>query len=118
MASATVNYRPLPGVTPISDKEGRINPDAHLNLMGLYNGQPLQTVDTSGGPANFGVPLAKFNQNVEITYVKISSDANVPTLTVSGSDKINGAASKAMGTAQYSKMRLRSDGVSNWYIVG
>ena len=116
MATRTINFPPLDGTAPFAAREGMVHPDAHLNLLRVYNGHPLQTVDTSGGPANFGVPLAKNNQNVEILYVKTSADANVPTLVASGSDKINGAASVAMGNAQFSKLRLKSDGVSNWYL--
>lgn len=118
MATATVNFPPLRAEFPLVHEDRRIDPDVHRAILVLYNGHPLQTVDTTSGPASFAVPLAKSNQNVEITFVKTSSDAHTPTLTASGSDKINGAASVNMGTGQYSKLRLKSDGVSNWYVVG
>lgn len=121
----TYNLPPLRGTVKIADKEGNLSPEAHIALLVPFNGNPLQTVDTSGGSANFAVPLAKFNLNVEITFVKISADANTPTLVPNpnGTDKFNSvgawaAATFVMGTAQGSKVRLRSDGVSNWYVVG
>ena len=117
MATAVVNFPALRADVPLME-HGHINPEAHKGILQLYNGHPLQTVDTSAGNANFGVPLAKYNQNVEITYVKSSSDVHTPTLVRSGADLINGAANKAMGTAQYSHLKLKSDGVSNWYVVG
>jgi hypothetical protein len=118
MSSATINFLPPRAQAPFVSKEGTIDLQALQNFLALYNGAALQTVNTVSGPANFGVPLAAGNQNAERVYVKISADGNVPTLIASGSDKINGAASVNMGTAQYSKLRLKSDGVSNWYIVG
>jgi hypothetical protein len=117
VASRTINFPPLDGTAPFTEK-GLVHPDAHLNLLRVYNGHPLETVDTSGGSADFGVPLAKNNQNVEITFIKTSADVNVPTLVASGSDKINGAIALPMATAQYSKVKLKSDGVSNWYVTG
>lgn len=125
MSSTTINFPPLRGSAKIADEEGNLDPDAHIHLLAPFNGHPLQTVDTSGGNASFAVPLAKANQNKEITFVKISADVNTPTLVPNpnGNDKFNSvgawaAASFVMGTAQGSKVRLRSDGVSNWYVVG
>jgi len=117
MSSTTVNFPAYRAETMITDSH-RITPEAHRHLLTLYNGQPLQKVDTSAGPANFVVPFAKLNQNVEITFLKVSADANVPTLTAQGSDKINGAAALPMGAAQFTKVKLKSDGVSNWYVTG
>lgn len=118
MSSSTVNFPPLRADGNFLSENRLIHPDAQKALLLLYNGFPLETVDTSGGSANFPVPLSSQNQNVEITFVKISSDGNTPTLTASGSDLINGASSKAMGTAQYSHLKLKSDGDGNWYVVG
>ena len=119
MAYKITNFPALRGDAPFTEK-GMVHPDAHVSLLRLYNGHPLQTLDTSAGSANFPVPPAKSNQNVEITYVKTSADANVPTLVPypGTSDKINGATTLAMATAQYSKVKLKSDGVSNWYVTG
>jgi len=117
MSTSTVNFPPLRADGNFVGHENLIHPDAQRALLLLFNGHPLQTVSTSGGNANFDVPLAKYNQNVEITFVKTSADANIPTLVASGTDKINGAATKAMGTAQYSVLKLKSDGVSNWYVT-
>ena len=91
----------------------------HSGTSSTYNGASLETVDTISGDANFGVPISNgINQNKEMVFVKISSDANTPTLVASGTDLINGASSAAMNTAQFSVTRLKADGAGNWYIVG
>jgi hypothetical protein len=51
-----------------------------------------------------------------ITFINTSANTSTPTLTAAGSDTINGAATYAMSTAQYSTVVLRSDGVSKWYV--
>lgn len=101
----------------LTEKE-RITPDAHRSLLQLYNAHPLTKVDSSNGPANFPVPFARLNQNVEITYLKTSADGNVPTLVAQGNDKINGGTFLAMAPGQFSRVKLKSDGVSNWYVTG
>jgi hypothetical protein len=124
MAGSPINFPPIRGQARIADpKTGVIDKDAHRDLLDLFDGFPLITVSTAGGPATIPIPLAKFNQNVEIVYVKTSNDANLPTLATSGSDLINSvgawaATTFAMGTARGSKVRIKSDGVSNWYVVG
>ena len=125
MSSASIGIPPPRGNAVLVDPAGKLAIDGLRTLIPVFNSCLLQTLDTHLGPASFGVPLAANNQNQEIVYVKISSDGNIPTLTASlgpggVSDKINGATSQPMGTAQYSKMRLKSDGQTpgNWYIVG
>lgn len=119
MATKTIVTPPYNAKTPLTSEKGQLLPEAHQSLLKLYNAQPLQTIDTTAGPANIPVPIAKFNQNVEITFLKISADANVPTLVpLSATDKINGGASLPMNAAQFSKVKLKSDGVSNWYVTG
>lgn len=117
MSSKTITLPPYRAETLLTASE-RITPDAHRSLLQLYNASPLQLVDTTNGPANFSIPFAKNNQNVEICFLKSSADGNLPTLVTQGNDKVNGLGSIAMPTAQYSRVRLRGDGVSNWYVVG
>jgi hypothetical protein len=50
----------------VSENTRRLDPTAHRGPLTLYNGHPLQTVDTSAGLAEFGVPYAKLNQNVAV----------------------------------------------------
>jgi hypothetical protein len=119
MSSAIVNFPPPRLAAPLVDSAGRVDLNALQNFLSLYNGAQLETVSTSGGNATFFVPLSNaINQNKEIVYVKISNDAHTPTLEASGADKINGAATVAVGTAQFSKLRLKADGAGNWYVVG
>jgi inosine-uridine nucleoside N-ribohydrolase len=120
MSSAIINFPPPRAQAPFVHKDGSIDLNALQNFLALYNGAQLETVSTAGGNANFSVPASNaVNQNKEIVYVKISADGNTPTLVpIVATDKINGGASVAMGTAQYSKLRLKADGAGNWYVVG
>jgi len=53
----------------------------------------------------------------EFVFINTSANTSTPTITPAGSDKINGASSYAMSTAQYAKITVTSDGVSNWYVA-
>lgn len=78
--------------------------------------EQLALIDTSAGSFAENVPAAGLNtatgssnQNQEIVYKKTSADGNTFTL--------NGVADGAQTlTAQYSKVRIKSDG-TNWYVV-
>ena len=77
---------------------------------------PLVVIDTSGGSFSQAAPDAgvgasgQTNQNMEITYVKSSSDANSFTLTgVEGGNIVI--------SAQYAFFKIKSDG-TNWWKVG
>lgn len=123
MSTTIVNFPPYQARTPLTNGSGQIEPDAHKSLLQVYNGHPLVKVDTSKGNKPVLVPLAKSNQNVEITYLKVSADANTPILQASGQDSLNAGVAWAvkqlqLGAAQGSKLKLKSDGVSNWYQVG
>ena len=50
-----------------------------------------------------------------MTFINLSSNTSVPTLTAAGADTINGAATLAMSSVQYASLTLRSNGVSAWY---
>lgn len=83
-------------------------------MLEIQAAQPLRLVDTSGGSYSESAPPAGAsgspglsNQNQEITYVKKSSDGNTFTL--------NGVKGGALTlTAQYSHLKIKSDGVSWW----
>jgi hypothetical protein len=115
MASSVVNFPPLGSSTAVVEG-GKISPEAHRALLRLYNGHPLVPISTLKGSANVRVPLAAQNQNVEYTFVKTSDDANVGTLVAQGKDLINGQPQLAMNAAQFTVVKLKSDGVSNWYV--
>lgn len=117
MASKPITIPPYRAETPLLGENSRITPDAHRSLLQLYGANPLITVSTAGGPTSIPLPLAKANQGVEITYIKISPDGSIATLTASGTDLINGGSTLAMGAAPYSRIKIKSDGVSNWYVV-
>jgi hypothetical protein len=79
----------------------------------LQNLLPLVVVDTSANDITEAVPFAgndasgQSNQNMEITYVKRSADANTFTLTgVEGGDIVI--------SAQYATFKIKSDGTSWW----
>lgn len=114
---STIGIPPLQAHTPLT-AGNQVTPDAHRSLLQLYNASPLIPVSSASGAQRITVPYAKSNQAQERTYIKTSNDANVITLAASGTDKINGAAALAMAAAQFSKVKIKSDGVENWYVVG
>lgn len=85
-------------------------------FFGLQNAQPLRTVDTSAGSYSEATPqpgadaAGQTNQNVEITYKKISADGNTFTLTgvADGPQTL---------TTQFSHFKIKSDG-TNWWVTG
>ena len=78
---------------------------------------PLVTVDTTDDdisqaapPAGLNSSTGQSNQNMEITYVKSSADANTFTLTgVEGGDIVI--------SAQFAFFKIKSDG-TNWWKTG
>lgn len=80
---------------------------------------PLVTVDTTHGDVVMALPGAgveasgQTNQNVEIIYRKISSDAHIVTIT--GSE--DGPQTLTTKEGATSRVRFKSDG-TNWWVVG
>lgn len=88
----------------------------HLNLQ---RHQPLNLADTSAGsevvelpPAGLDVATGQTNQNQELTYRKVSADAN--TLTVTGSADGPQVLTKNSGSG--SVVRFKSDG-TDWWVI-
>ncbi len=85
-------------------------------MLTLDTAQPLNLVDTSHGSFSAALPppganqsTGQSNQGQELIYKKVSADGNTFTLT--------GAAEGPQTlTAQYSSVRLQSDG-TNWWVV-
>jgi len=82
---------------------------------------PLVTIDTTDGdvvidlpPAGLNASTGQSNQNMEITYRKISSDGN--TATIKGSPDGPVTLSAGDGSAA-SRVKFKSDG-TNWWITG
>ncbi len=70
----------------------------------------------AGGGFPFNLPPAADCPGKELDFKKIDSTANAITLTPSGSDLIDGAASATL-TVPNEATTLRSDGVASWYII-
>ncbi len=73
-------------------------------------------VDTSGGGVTITLPTALLSLKNSIRVKKISSDANVVTVTRSGADLVDGLTSQTFG-GQYTDLEITSDSVSNWEIA-
>jgi hypothetical protein len=75
-----------------------------------------QVVFCNTTTAGFTVTLPPSTASAGATIVveKISADGNTLTIAASGTDKINGAATKTT-TVQYTRFTLISDGAGNWY---
>lgn len=75
-------------------------------------------VNAAGGNITLTMPLATTAKNgFQITFQKRDSSANTVTITRSGSDLINGAASVIL-TQQYDTAQLVCDGATLWYAFG
>lgn len=96
------------------DENRRLAPPLRQWLFSVQNLLPLVVIDTTSGNIVEGVPPAglnsttgQSNQNMEITFVKSSADANSFTL--------NGVQGGAIViSAQYATFKIKSDGTSWW----
>jgi hypothetical protein len=70
--------------------------------------------DTSAGAFAVSLPSA-INVGLTLVIVKTDSSGNAVTIAPFGNDTIQGAASKSL-SAQYDKIILTADGVSNWIV--
>lgn len=108
---------PPPTDSTAVDEKRRFALPARQWLFSIQNLLPLITVDTSGGnfaqdtpPAGLSGSTGQSNQNMEITYKKVSADGN--TFTLNGvSDGVQTL------TAQNAFFKIKSDGTS-WWVTG
>jgi hypothetical protein len=77
----------------------------------------LHLVDTSGGVGTCTLPAASASSG-RLIVIKDKGNATANNIAINraGSDTIQGATSTSI-TANYGAVRLRSDGVSIWYLV-
>jgi hypothetical protein len=114
--SQTVLFVP-PTRAKATDDKGFLSKPYQQYLFTLQYLLPLIKVDTTSGPLTQAVPPAglnsttgQSNQNMEITYTKVSADGNVFTLTgVEGGPY--------MLVAMFDVIKIKSDG-TNWWPVG
>lgn len=71
--------------------------------------------DTTAGSLVATLPLASSYLGKKYVIKKTDSSANTVTITASGSDLIDGTATKVLST-QYAELEIASDGVSKWHI--
>ena len=73
---------------------------------------------TAGGAFTATLPLAAVaGEGKEIVFKKTDASANDFTVSRAGSDTIDGANTKVLG-AQYDYLRLVSNGVATWSVIG
>lgn len=101
----------------VIDENGRLTTSFRQYLFTLQNLLPLVQVDTTSGNLSEGPPPAglnsttgQSNQNMEITFIKISADGHSFTLTGIELGSI-------VLTAQGDKCKIKSDG-TNWWRSG
>lgn len=116
MATTQTTLFPPPLRDVIASIAGRLSQSFQQWFLSVQSLHPLRLVDTTAGPYSEAVPPAglnsttgQSNQNQEIVYKKTSADGNTFTLTgvADGSQTL---------TAQYSKVRIKSDG-TQWWVV-
>lgn len=112
----TVLFSPPLQPTLSENSSGSSVSDIKKWLFSLQYAHPLNTVDTSAGnemaappPAGLNSSTGQSNQNQELVYTKISSDAN--TFTLAGNNLPLGPYTL---TTQGEVLRIKSDG-TNWY---
>jgi len=79
-----------------------------------------QTILATAGATGWALTLplaASVPIGFELVAKQIDSGVGTVTLTASGSDKIDGAATYVINS-QYMFVRLISDGSANWYVTG
>lgn len=76
----------------------------------------LFSVDTSSGAITITADSATLGSGFEFSVVKITSDANAVTITGTGSQVINGAATYNLDS-QYDSATFRSNGAGGWDIL-
>lgn len=113
---------PPPTRTNAVDSKGFLAVPLRQWLFTLQSLLPLVTVDTSLGNAVIALPPAgeqstssgQSNQNMEIIYRKITTDANTVTITGSADGDVVLTTGDLTAT---SRARFKSDG-TNWWVVG
>jgi len=87
-------------------------------VAGAYVVSPSDSaviVDASAGNVLISLPTATY-MGLHILIVKEDASANTVQVAAYGNDTIEGSPSKTL-SAQYSKVYLVSDGVSQWYVI-
>jgi hypothetical protein len=115
MSSQTTLFPPPTRTNAVDDK-GFLAVPLRQWLFTLQMLLPLVTVDTSGGNQSIALPPAglnsttgQSNQNMEITYLKTTADANTATIT-------GGQGGPRVIATQYEVRRFKSDGTNWWNI--
>lgn len=108
---------PFPELRQLSRFLGPKNEDAIKEMDQLRLARNTITADSTAAPYDAPLPLAKYSQGKWVAIVKVSADANLVRAVTQGTDKVNGAAAKNIGTAQYSHMIFGNDGILNWYQI-
>lgn len=117
MSTKQTQLFPPPTRGQAVDDKGFLGIPLRQWLFTLQNLLPLRVVNTTAGPyaetpppAGLDSSTGQSNQNMEITYVKSTADANVFTL-----NGVEGGPYTLV--AQYSTMRIKSD-ATNWWKIG
>jgi hypothetical protein len=121
MSTQTVLFVP-PTRTPAVDSKGYLSKPYQQYLFTLQYLLPLILVNTAAGSFTQNPPApglhantGQSNQNQEIIYKKTSADGN--SFTLAGTPMAPLPEGPIVLTAQYSKVRIKSDG-TQWWVVG
>lgn len=82
----------------------------------LTSGDDTVLANATAGAFTLTLPAASTNSGKTFTIKNISTNSNAVNLARDGSDLIDGETSQSL-TLPNSSVVLRSDGVSNWYVV-
>ena len=121
MSTTQTQLFPPPTRSQAVDDQGFLAVPLRQWLFTLQNLLPLRVVDTTNGnyaesppPAGLNTATGQSNQNMEIIYRKITTDANTVTITGSADGDVVLTTGDLTAT---SRARFKSDG-TNWWVVG
>ncbi len=95
---------------------------APMSTRTLTQAGTIETTDDTvlcdATTAALAVTLPKANQAqwLQVSIKKIDASGHAVTITASGTDTIDGAATVSLGT-QYKSRTIQSDGAGHWYVL-
>lgn len=105
----------LPGVTLGGDR-GFV-PITGTTTLTKWDVNKAQTLNFTTAKTITLPAAAKCSPGDTIAFININASSGTPTISPAGADQINGGSSYTGTTTQYGQFTLRTDGVSNWYVV-
>lgn len=106
----------LRGLTQ-GDTGGAAPITASATTLTKWDINKLQSVTLVGNSTLILPAASSLSGGDTIAFVRLDNTADSFVISPNGSDKINGGSTYTSSTTQFAQWSLRTDGVSNWYVV-